>query len=113
MSLRETQQKLESWGMWLRGGSGLGYGANVLGQMRGGGLPTAPISDEYAGRIDRVIAVLKRTNVEQYRCIKLCYAEQKTNRAIARELGVAPMTVQRRIESGEHWLDMAFEVENV
>ncbi len=113
MSIRETQQKLEQWGMWLRGGVGLGYGANVIGDMRGGGLPSAPICDDHALRIDRVIAVLKCTNVEQYRCIKLSYAEQKSDRAIARDVGASNSAVRRRIIAGEYWLDAAFEIEKI
>lgn len=113
MAIRETQQKLEQWGQWLRGGSGLGYGANVIGAMRGGGLPSAPISDDQALRIDRVIAVLKRTNVEQYRCIKLSYYERMSNRAIGREMEFSPNKVQRCITSAEHWLDAAFELEKI
>lgn len=113
MSIRETQQKLEQWGMWLRGGVGLGYGANAIAEMRGGGLPTAPISDDHALRIDRVVAVLKKTNVEQYRCVKLLYAELKSLRAIGEQVGLGAKTVQRRIESAEYWIDAAFEVENI
>ncbi len=112
MAIKETQEMLKQWGMWMRGGNGLGYG-NVLGNLRGGGLPTAPISDDHALAIDRVIAVLKKTNVEQYRCIKLSYVQCLSNNAIAREVGVSRMTVQRRIESAEHWLDLAFDIEKV
>jgi hypothetical protein len=113
MTIRETQQKLEQWGQWLRGGVGLGYGANVIGSMRGGGLPSAPISDDHALQVDRVVAVLKQTNIEQYECIKLCYVSRMSYRAIGREVELGVKTVQRRIEAGEYWLDAAFEMENI
>jgi len=112
MALRETQDKLEGWGKWMRGGIGLGYG-NVLSDLRGGGLPSAPISDDQALRIDRVVAVLKQTNYEQYQCIKLCYEGCMAVRSIAREIKISHQTVTRRIEAAEHWLDVAFEVENI
>lgn len=113
MAIRETQKKLEQWGVWLRGGVGLGYGSNVLGTLHGGGLPSAPISDYHALRIDRVVAVLGKTHGEQYLCIKLCYAEQRSMRAIGIQVGLGPKTVQRRIESAERWIDSVFELENI
>ncbi|MDB6061548.1 MAG: Phage antitermination protein [Verrucomicrobiaceae bacterium] len=108
MALKETQEKLKQWGMWLRGGTGLGYGQNILGTIHGGGLPTAPISDDHAMSIDKAVAVLKQTNYSQYRCIKLSYVDQKSNRAIERETDISYRVVQRLIEAGEQWLDDAF-----
>lgn len=109
MALKETQEKLRQWGVWLRGSSGLGYG-NVLGALRGGGLPSAPISDDCALGIDRAVATLKATNYAQYRCIKLSYVDQQSNAVIGRELEISRMNVQRLIEAGEQWLDDAFGV---
>lgn len=112
MALKETQEKLRQWGLWLYADKGIGY-TNVLGALQGGGLPLAPISDDYAMAIDRVVAVLKRTNVEQYSCIKLSYGRRMSNASIARQLGIGRMVVQRRIESAERWIDTAFTIEKV
>lgn len=107
MGTVETQRKLQQWGAWLRGCSvGLGYGVNVLAKVRGGGVALPPISDDEAMRVDRVLAILKRFNYEQYRCVKLAYAEQKSNRSIGREVGLQHMTVQRRIEAAEEWIGL-------
>lgn len=101
----QTQRILQQWGAWLRGDSmGLGYGVNVLAKVRGGGVPLPPISDEQGSRIDRVVAILKRFNYEQYRCIKLAYVEMKSNRTIGREVSLPARTVQSRIESAEEWI---------
>jgi DNA-directed RNA polymerase specialized sigma24 family protein len=113
MALRETQEKLRQWGIWQRGGNALGYGSNVLAGLRGSGLPSVPLSDDYALRIDRVLAALKVTDAEQYRCIKLAYVSSLSTRAIGRELDISHRTAQRRVESAEHWLDLAFDIENI
>lgn len=112
MTMQETQRKLEQWGRWQRGQITIGY-SSVLGRLRGSTLQSAMISDEDAGRIDSVVAALKKTNYEQYRCIKLSYAQEMSRRAIARELKISHSTVERRIEAAEHWLDVAFDVENI
>ena len=105
MASHQTQQKLQQWGAWLRGGSmGLGYGVNALAKVRGGGVPLPAISDDEAMRIDRVMAILRRFNVEQYRCVKLAYVELQSNRAIGRAVGLQHMAVQRRIEAAEDWI---------
>jgi len=107
MGSLQTQRTLQQWGAWLRGSSvGLGYGINVLAKVRGGGVPLPPISDDQGVRVDQVVAILKRFNYEQYRCIKLAYVELKSNRAIGRELCVGWNTVQRRIEAAEEWIGL-------
>lgn len=105
MGTLETQQKLQQWGMWQRGSLGLGYG-NVLGRIHGGGVRLPNISDDEALGIDRVMGILKRFNFEQYRCVELAYVDEKSNRAIAREIGIPPRTVQLRIEKAEGWIGL-------
>lgn len=104
MAIVDTRIKLQQWAAWLRGGLGLGYvspSGEILKAAIGNSIPIAPIGDDVGMAYDRVVAALKRENEPLYRVIKLSYVEQMSNSTIARELGMARQTVQRRIEAAE------------
>lgn len=96
----EIEQQLSLWGAWMRQGAGAGIGyvspmGTILRDSLGGGLPTAPITDADAMRIDAVVAALRVSDALQYQVLSLTYVRQMGGRAIGRALGMGETTVRR------------------
>ena len=107
----DTREALVRWGSWTRAGGddpGTGYKSPMLLILRhavGGVVGLPPVGDEFATKIDRIIARLRINDREQYEVLRLYYVNRLSRVAISRQIKLDRRAVERVLESAEHWID--------
>lgn len=89
----QTEELLEQWGAWLRGG-----GAGIPSSLRvgAGGVVAADVTDEVAMTVDRAVAGLKgaqrrpEAGQRMYRVLSGLFVERMPSDVLARELAISP-----------------------
>lgn len=88
----ETFNLLVEWGIWSRGGMGLHYRSSlgVIQDMQlGTGSRDAQITDEAAGRIDRVVSKLRPRNPDLHQVLVLTFCAGMSQREVARTMRIS------------------------
>lgn len=88
----ETFNLLVEWGVWSRGGMGLHYRSSlgVIQDMQlGASSRDAQITDEMAGRIDRVVSRLQPRNPDLHKVLVLTFCAGMSQREVARSMKIS------------------------
>ncbi len=110
MQFPATEQRLIEWATWARAGSSLGYKSPsliVMIQNVGSSVPSLPVSDESAERVDQVVARLRRSQEDMGVIIILYYLERYSDVRISRALSISRHRVSKLRESAVAWIDGA------
>lgn len=109
----ELHDRLDKWARWVFVGRGLSLdypSVEPFAQMRGGGLPIAPISDDEGLYIDSLIAALSKDHPLESQAVCYFHLYAPSYRKLAKVLSHStgePVTREaagRAYESGVMWI---------
>ena len=109
--MTDVVQLLEAWGRWSRDPCmphGVRCGiAIIMAQNVGGVLGMAPVSEEDALQIERVVRVLKQRKPEHYEVLYLSYVRGLSTRKIGKLMEKSNGWASDTLKSAESWVDGA------
>lgn len=105
-----TEELLQKWGFWSRGGAGVGYHSSMQTLMRLVGAenctPVA-ITDDLALGVDRVVGELKLRSPELFEVVYLRYVSQLGMALIAQRIRQSRHVAEKRLSGAVAWVDAA------
>lgn len=107
----DVYQLLETWGRWSRDRclpQGVKCGiAIIMAQNVGSVLGVAPVCDEDAQLIERVMRVMKQRKPDHYDVLYMYYVDGLPSRKIAKSLGRSNGWASDMLHAGQAWVDGA------
>lgn len=101
--VRDTEELLEQWGLWVVQGSGV---ANCAAQ---GNQPTPMITDDDALVIDRLIGRLGQRYAEAAQVILRYYTSGASFAVVGKRMGFGEEKTRQLWKAGVAWIDGALE----
>ena len=102
---------LEAWGRWSRDPcmpSGVRCGiAIIMAQNVGGVLGMAPVSDDEALQVEKVMRVMKQRKPDHYDVLYMSYVERLPTRKIAKRMDKSNGWASDMLRAAEAWVDGA------
>lgn len=109
--MRDTIQLLEAWGRWSRDKClprGVRCGiAIIMDQNVGGVLGFAPVSEDDAIQVEKIMRALKHRKPDHYEVVYLSYVRGLSTRKIGKIMEKSNGWASDTLRAGEAWVDGA------
>lgn len=109
--MSDVYQLLDAWGRWSRDKclpSGVRCGiAIIMDQNVGGVLGFAPVNDDDAMTVEKVMRTMKQRKPDHYEVVYLSYVKGLSTRKIGKVMGKSNGWASDTLRAGEAWVEGA------